>query len=309
MTNILSSKVLGAVAFCTLLALSACSNGPSVKKTKSEKEVFDFAQTALRSEGWERAIEYLGLLEEFYPFGLYAEQAQLELIYAYYRNGDFEQSIAAADRFIRLHPQHRSADYAYYMRGVASYVQDSAIGSYTPIDITQRDIGTARDSFNYFSQFLSAYPSSRYALDAQKRMIFLRNVMARSEINVANYYFKREAYLAAANRGRFVVENFQGTPAVPDGLASMAMAYFMLDNQALADQAAEILLLNYPNHPVISNGEFNFNFSDVKSRGLLSYVTFGLFDKRPTIKFDTRKLYDPFYTQSNFGAVEPPEDE
>jgi len=306
MKSIFNNTLL-AVFFITFTFISGCSNTSNSRKTQSEKEVYELAQDALRVSNWERAIEYLGLLEEFYPFGLYAEQSQLELIYANYRNGDFDLAIASADRFIRLNPQHRNIDYAYYMRGISSYSQDSAVNSFSPVDITQKDIGTARDAFNYFGQFLSAYPNSPYALDAQKRMTYLKNVMARSEINVANYYFKREAYLAAANRGRFVVENMQGTPAVPDALATMAMAYHMLGKQALADSAAEVLVTNYPDYPTLDNGKFDFEFNFELQKTLLSYATLGLFDKRPTIKFDSRKKYDPFYSNNfnDFKALTP----
>ncbi len=306
MKSIFNNTLL-TVFFIGLTLVAGCSSSSNSRKTKSEKEVYELAQDALRVSNWERAIEYLGLLEEFYPFGLYAEQSQLELIYANFRNDDFELAIASADRFIRLNPQHRNIDYAYYMRGISSYSQDSAVNSFSPVDITQKDIGTARDAFNYFGQFLSAYPSSPYALDAQKRMTYLKNVMARSEINVANYYFKREAYLAAANRGRFVVENMQGTPAVPDALATMAMGYFMLGKQELANTAAQILEANYPDYPALKDGAFDFEFNFELQKTLLSYATLGLFDKRPTIKFDTRKKYDPFYSNdfSDIDALSP----
>ena len=281
-----------------ILVLSACASEKDKIAAGSEKDIYQRAQYALNHSSWDAAVEYLQLLEEHYPFGVYAEQLQLELIFAYYQSDEHEAAIASADRFIRLHPQHRSVDYAYYMRGVASFSNDTAITSFLPTDVTQRDIGTAREAFNYFNQFLNRYPDSPYALDAQKRMIYLRNTMARSEIHVANYYFKREAYLAAANRGRYVVENMQGTPAVPDGLAVMAMGYHMLNMPELADDAVKVLIANYPNHPAIKNGKFNFEYSTAKKRSWVSYVTFGLFDKRPVIKFDSRKQYDPFYAEA-----------
>lgn len=307
MIKLYHSKLITILLISLICVLSSCTSSQKNRNSKSEKEVFGLAQEALRTRSWEQAIEYLGLLEEFYPFGLYAEHSQLELIYAFYNNDDFESSIASADRFIRLHPQHRNIDYAYYMRGIASYTQDSAVNSLSPVDITQRDIGTARDAFGYFSQFLNAYPNSPYALDAQKRMVYLRNVMARSEINVANYYFKREAYLAAANRGRYVVEAFQGTPAVPDGLATMTMAYYMLDKPELSKKAASLLVLNYPNHPALKNGTFDYTFFQAKKRSWVSYATFGLFDKRPSIKFDSRQIFDPFFNKNAFAAPKAPQ--
>ncbi|WP_096087332.1 outer membrane protein assembly factor BamD [Agaribacterium haliotis] len=273
----------------------------------SEQEVFERAQRYLDSYSWELAIDTLQALEENFPFGTYAEQAQLELIYAYYKAGEFEAALASADRFIRLHPQHRNVDYAFYMRGIASFYNDSVFSSFFPVDTTMRDPGTAKESFNHFAELLNEYPQSPYALDAEKRMIYLRNTLARAEINVANYYFKRGAYLAAANRGRWVVENMQGTPAVPDALAVMAQAYHLIDMQPLSEDAIKVLKYNYPHYPALEDGEFDYQYGSDQDRSWVSYVTFGVFDKRPSIKFDTRKVYDPFYDEDSAGDIlEPP---
>ena len=196
------------IIVCLACLLFACASKDSKIEKSSEQQLYDTAQRALDRSNWENAISYLEALEEHFPFGSYAEQGQLELIYAYFRNRDYELVIASADRFIRLHPQHRNVDYAYYMRGISSYYNDTALFSFLSTDVTQRDPGTAREAFNYFSQLLARYPDSIYAPDARARMIYLRNMLARYEIHVANYYFKRGAYIAAANRGRFVVENF-----------------------------------------------------------------------------------------------------
>ena len=145
----------------------------------------------------------LQLLESRFPFGRYAEQAQLELIYAHYNNYEPAAAIEAADRFIRLHPQHPNVDYAFYMKGLAAYTQDQGLfDRWLPRDITKRDTGYAQEAFAEFAQLLARYPDSPYAPDARARMVHLRNLLARAEINVANYYFRRGAYVAALNRGR-----------------------------------------------------------------------------------------------------------
>lgn len=286
-------------------ALYGCSSNKDKAEKGSEQSIYDRAVDALDRKNYTQAVEYLQLLEEHYPFGPYAEQSQLELIYAYFRTREYESVIAASDRFIRLHPQHRNVDYAYYMRGIASFHNDSALFSVLPTDVTKRDPGTARESFNYFAQLLSRYPDSIYALDAQKRMVYLRNMLARYEIHVANYYFKRGAYLAAANRGRYVVENFQSTPAVPDGLAVMAQAYHLMGLPDLSGNAIKVLASNYPDHPALSSdGSFDHNFGQLEKRSWVSYATLGLFDKDPTISYDTRATYDPFY--GNTEAYVPP---
>lgn len=284
-------------------ALNGCSTAEERVQKGTEQEVYERAQRYLNANNWSLAIQTLQLMEENFPFGTYAEHAQLELIYAYFKAGEYEASVAASERFIRLHPQHRNVDYAYYMRGISSFYNDSVFSSFFPSDVTKRDPGTAKEAFNHFSQLLNLYPKSTYAPDARKRMIYLRNTLARAEINIANYYFKRGAYLAAANRGRWVVENLQNTPAVPDALAVMAQAYHLVDMQALSDDATTVLAHNYPDHPAIKDGKFDYQFGIDQKRSWVSWITFGIFDKRPTIKYDTRKQYNVQYHDT---LVEPP---
>ncbi len=260
-----------------------------------EQQLYESAQRYLRSANYELAIRYLQLLEARYPFGPYAEQAQLELVYAYYRNYDTEAAIAAADRFIRLHPQHPNVDYAYYMKGLAAYTEGRGLFErFLPTDMTHRDPGPARESFNDFAQLLARFPDSEHAPDARARMVHLRNLLARYEINVANYYFKRGAYVAALNRGRYVVENFQQTPAVPDALAVMVQGYRLLDMPDLAADSLRTLRENYPQHPSLDeNGEFIPRFGEgaVAGRSLLNRATFGILDPRDPEGFDNRELF------------------
>jgi len=213
--------------FTVLLAACAGKDElPDIGADSGEQQISQEAQRHLRSKNYSLAVRSLQLLESRFPFGKYAEQAQLELIYAHYGAYEHEAAIEAADRFIRLHPQHPNIDYAYYMKGLAAYTaSEDFLSRFLPMDETRRDTSHATEAFAEFSQLLSRYPDSPYAADAKARMVQLRNLMARYEVNVANYYFRRGAYLAAANRGRYVVENFQRTPAVPDGLAVMAQGY------------------------------------------------------------------------------------
>ncbi|PZQ38572.1 MAG: outer membrane protein assembly factor BamD, partial [Ectopseudomonas oleovorans] len=205
-----------------ILALTAAcsSKQPEVDENLSEVELYQQAQADLDNRSYTQAIAKLKALESRYPFGRYAEQAQLELIYAYYKNAEPEAAKSSAERFIRLHPQHANVDYAYYLKGLASFDQDRGLlARFLPLDMTKRDPGAARDSYNEFAQLTSRYPTSRYAPDAKQRMIYLRNLLAAYEVHVGHYYLTRQAYVAAANRGRYVVENFQETPSVGDGLA------------------------------------------------------------------------------------------
>lgn len=262
----------------------------------SEKDFYDVIQRNLRNSRWEDAITNLQALEAQFPFGTYAEQAQLELVYAYHKSADYEQAMAAADRFIRLHPRHPNVDYAYYIKGLSQLkTSRSVLGSFMPTDVTSRDPGAARDSFATFSEMLKLYPNSSYAPDARQRMVYLRNLLARAEINAANYYFERGAYVAAANRGRYVVENFQQTPAVPDGLAVMAEAYHLLGKDELAQDAIRVLVANFPDYPRLDEGG-NFKFQGTapeEGRSWTRLLTLGLYDSSEPPRFDTRHKYNP----------------
>ncbi len=278
-----------------LLAIVACSGNEELElppgANSSEFELYQEAQRYLRNKNFELAVQALQLLESRYPFGRYAEQAQLELIYAHYNNFEREAAIEAADRFIRLHPQHPSVDYAYYMKGLSAYTQNEGLfDRFLSTDVTERDTSYAREAFAEFAQLLARFPDSPYAADAKVRMIHLRNLMARSEINIANYYFRRGAYLAATNRGRYVVENFPQTPAVADGLAVMVQGYTLLGLDDLAQNSLDVLVLNYPNHPSVdSSGNFitDYTFDGARQRWM-NKMSFGLLDRREAPSFDNR---------------------
>lgn len=283
---------------CSWLGIGDDEDDKDKDKSKTEnyteKDFYDAIQKNLDARNWGPAIEDLQALESQFPFGNYAEQGQLELIYAQYGNRDFEATIATADRFVRLHPRHPNVDYALYMKGLASFAQSRGFfDNFLPTDETERDPGTARDSFTVFSELVNSYPGSIYSPDARKRMIHIRNLLAYHEIHVANYYFKRGAYVAAANRGRYVVENFQMTPAVPDGLAIMAEAYHLLGLQDLSDKAVAILATNYPQHPSLKDRVFVYqkNVADSPNT-LLKFLTLGLNESSRAPYFDSRKVFD-----------------
>ncbi|GIZ11451.1 outer membrane protein assembly factor BamD [Pseudomonas sp. NCCP-436] len=264
-----------------ILALTAAcsSKQPEVDENLSEAELYQQAQADLDNRSYTQAISKLKALESRYPFGRYAEQAQLELIYAYYKNSEPEATKSSAERFIRLHPQHANVDYAYYLKGLASFDQDRGLlARFLPLDMTKRDPGAARDSYNEFAQLTSRFPNSRYAPDAKQRMIYLRNLLAAYEVHVGHYYLKRQAYVAAANRGRYVVENFQETPSVADGLAIMTEAYQRLSLDDLAANSLETLKLNYPDHPTLESGQFVPREKEADNRSWLAKATLGLIE-------------------------------
>ena len=266
----------------------------------TEKDFYERIEKSLRSSNYQSAIRNLQLLESSFPFGRYAEQAQLELIYAYHQSGQHEEAIAAADRFLRLHPLHPNVDYAYYLKGLSQYEQTAGLlEGFLPTDSTQRDTSAARNAFATFSEMLSRYPESTYAADVHKRMIHLRNLFARAEIHAANYYFKVKAYNAAYNRGRYVVENFESSPAVADGLAVMAQALYMMEEPEQAALPAKVLATNFPNYPTLDK-DGNFDYEYYKHSGgfaLTNLLTLGLYSRTKAPEFDTRDLYNKVYQE------------
>lgn len=242
---------------CALILVSllvhACSSTPDADDPTAgmdARQIYEEASGRLKSGDYETAIQYYERLESRFPYGQYAERAQMEIAYAYYKDNEPESAILAADRFIKLHPNHANVDYMYYLRGLASYdLSKSFLESLFNVDPTERDPKAARRSFEYFAELIKKYPKSRYAKEAVDRMMVIRNSLAQYEVHVANYYLSRGAYLASANRGKYVVENYQQTPAVADALAIMVKAYDKLGMKDLATDARRVLELNYPQHP------------------------------------------------------------
>jgi outer membrane protein assembly factor BamD len=272
-----------ATLVCCALLLSACGlfggddDDDEFADLTTEEQFYQVALRQLNSQNFRAAINTYQALESRFPFGRFATQAQIELVYAYYRNGDAEAAIAAADRFIRLNPEDPNVDYAYYMKGLSSFTaDDSLLDRFLPTDPSKRDPGKARESFSEFSQLLALYPDSPYAADARARMIYLRNSLARFEVHVSNYYLTRRAYVAALNRAKYVVENFQGTPAVADGMAIMVECYLRLGLNDLADTSLAILRENYPQHASLDDGGDFLIRTEITNPSLIFTATFGL---------------------------------
>lgn len=221
-------------------------------KNWTVERLYQEAKGALEAGYYSKAVQYYEYLETRFPFGVWGQQALLDLAYAYYKTEDFDASVSACERFIRLYPQNTYVDYAYYLKGLANFNRGKGITErFLPIDLSQRDSSTALTSFRDFEELLKRYPDSRYAADATRRMVYLRNILAQQEVNVATYYMRRGAYVAAANRARYVVENYSRTPAVPDALVLLAKAYRVLEMTDLSEDVLRVLELNYPGHPGI----------------------------------------------------------
>ncbi len=236
------------IVFIITIGLTGCGIiGKDYDETEgwSASELYNKAAGELDSANYERAIELYQKLETRYPFGRYAMQGQLDVAYAHYRANQPEEAIAAADRFIKLYPQNPYVDYAYYMKGIVNYNRSVGfIDRFVPTDASQRDPGAALDAFQDFAVLVERFPDSKYTADARQRMLYLRNNLARNEVNVARYYMKRGAYIAAANRAQYVIERFQRTSAVEDALEILIDAYERLGEDKLAGDARRVLDLN-----------------------------------------------------------------
>lgn len=230
--------------------LQACSLLPEVRDQTegwSANQLYTEGKDSLRKSDYEQAIEYFEILQARYPFGRYSQQAMLETAYAYYKYDEADQALATLDRFIRTYPRHPFVDYAYYLKGLVNFYRTtSIIDRVVPRDPTRTDTQAARQSYRDFEELVQRFPESRYAGDATDRMRFLHNNLATYEVNVADYYMRRGAYVAAANRGRYVLENYALAPAAEDAVAIMAQAYIKLELYQLAYDASRVLRANIP---------------------------------------------------------------
>jgi outer membrane protein assembly factor BamD len=235
-------------ALVLVLALAGCGIfGKEIDLTEgwSAAKLYSEASSELDSGNYAKAVEYYEKLEARYPFGRYAMQSQLDVAYAHYRADEPEAAIAAADRFIKLYPQSPYVDYAYYLKGLVNYNRSVGfLDRYIPTDPSQRDPGSALEAFADFSVLVERFPDSRYAEDARQRMLYLRNNLAKHEVNVARYYMRRGAFVAAANRANYVIERFQRTSSVESALEVLIDAYTALDKPELAADTKRVLELN-----------------------------------------------------------------
>ena len=230
------------------LLISGCSDDPTKEDPYanwSPKDFYDAAHYALSSGEFQEAITNLESLEARFPFSPYARQAQLDVAYAYYKFEEPDSAISAADRFLRLNPRDPHVDYAWYLKGLANFTRGSGfLESWFPRDLSQHDTKTLKDAIQDFSTLVRRFPDSKYAGDAYKRLLYLRNKLAEHEIHVAEYYVKRKAWLAAAKRAQYTIEHYQKTPAARRALEIMVQAYKELGLTQLMADAQRVLDIN-----------------------------------------------------------------
>lgn len=241
-----------------LVSVAACGLLPEKQdETKgwSAQRLYTEASSELHDGNYEKAIKYYETLEARYPYGRYAQQAQLEVAYAYYKDQEPASAVTAADRFIKLHPDHPYVDYAYYLKGLANFPQDQGFLSFlSDQNPSDRDPKAALESFDAFKQLVTRFPDSKYTPDARARMTFLMNALASHEVHVSEYYLQRGAYVAAANRAEYVLSHYPQAPAREHALFLMAQSYQKLGLNELRDDALRVLKLNFPNSVYLSGG-------------------------------------------------------
>lgn len=221
----------------------------------SAQKLYSEAKASMSEGGYDQAIKMFEKLEARYPYGRFAQQAQIESAYAYYKSNESALALAAADRFIKLHPNHPNVDYVYYLKGLVNFNEDLGIfAGFSNQDMSERDPRGAREAFDTFNDLVTRFPESRYAEDARQRMQYLVNALASHEVHVARYYYNRGAYIAAANRAQAAITTYPRAPANEEALFLMVKSYDALGMTDLRDDANRVMRKNFPNSAYYSGG-------------------------------------------------------
>ncbi len=245
-----------AAVFVLAVSISACGGKKKQGGVDQDlaqqqlEELYSKGKLALDRGNYGFAIDYYRALEAAYPYGELTEQAKLDMLFAFDKTNQIEEAVAAADNFIKLYPTHKNVDYAYYMKGVASF--EKKAGRLDKFikggGKTIRDPKPLRDSESAFEELIKRYPNSIYAKDAQQRIVYIRNALAERELHVAQFYFDSETYVAAVNRCKTIVFKYETSPAVEGALILMEKAYIEMGLNDLAVSTRKVLLENFPNN-------------------------------------------------------------
>ena len=233
------------ILFFSIIVLMGCASNEKENAEPPEVQLYRLAQDRINAQNYLGAVDSLVRIERFYPFGVYAEQARADLIYAHYMSGDYDQAYAASEKFIRLYPRNTNVDYAYFMKGMTGYYADEGLlGNLFSLSLAKRDISGAMQSYADLTEFLIRYPESEYIDAARERLIFLRNLIASSELDGAEYYMKRGAYLAALNRANYVLKNIPNSTETQRALDIMKKSFIELGYEEYAEKVSSVEALN-----------------------------------------------------------------
>lgn len=249
------SRILSALGLAACLVFAGCASNQEYDPTRgwSAAKLYSEAKSHVADGNFTEAIKYFEKLEARFPYGRYAQQAQMEVAYAYWKADEPASALAACDRFIRLHPNHPNLDYVYYLKGLVGFHEDLGLLAHlSQQDPGERDPKSSRESFEAFRELVRRFPESKYAADAAARVNYLVGALAAQEVNIARYYMRREAYIAAANRAQSTIQKYPSTPAQEEALAIMVVAYRKLGMEDLAKDAERVLRINYPNTTMLA---------------------------------------------------------
>jgi outer membrane protein assembly factor BamD len=245
-------SILISALFLNGCAIFGDPNPPDETKGWQADRIYKAGEEKMQDKDYDKAIFYFEKLESRFPHGVYATQAQLEIAYAYYKKDESVLCLAAAERFIKLHPNHPNVDYAYYLKGLATFNERGWFEKYSAQEISDRDPKTLKLSFAAFKDLTERFPKSRYYKDATQRMIYLVNTLAQHEMHVARYYMNRKAYVAALNRAKYVTEFYPNSTSVEQALVVMVSAYDNMEMDDLKGDTLRILKTNYPENPMVT---------------------------------------------------------
>ncbi|GGJ99697.1 outer membrane protein assembly factor BamD [Luteimonas terricola] len=256
-TTLFRSALL--LVLLAVFAASGCARMKNMFKDEDANEgvavetLYDRGHELMRSGNWNGAANIYRRLVAQYPYGPHTEQALMETAYAQYKMGRHDDAVSSIDRFIRTYPTHRNVAYMYYLRGLVNSTRDTVfLQRAWNLDASRRDLATPQQGYNDLRIVTERYPNSRYAADATNRLAELRNMFARHEIETALYYMRRDAWVAAAERARYLLETYPQSEYQNDAVAVLAAAYTELGNQTLATDARRVLELNEPGHPYLT---------------------------------------------------------
>ena len=236
--------------------LAGCGSTPKTPESQwGPERLYSEAKEEASQGNYERAGKLYERLEGRASGTVLAQQAQIERAYMLYKNGDKAQALSTLERFIKLHPTSAAIDYAYYLQGIINFNDNTGLfGNFTRQDLSERDQQASRDSYQSFKQLVDLYPQSLYAEDARARMNYIVNSLAGYEVHVARYYYRRGAYVAAANRAQQVVTEFQQSPSAEEALYIMVASYDKLGLNDLRDDAQRVLKTSFPNSTITGEG-------------------------------------------------------
>jgi len=241
--------------FAFVFVLSGCSPFGGDKEARilvanglSSKALYELAEKKINAGSIDQGIKQYKTILESYPGSKYAIQARLDISYNLFKQKKYNLSILELNQFIKKYPDLPSTPYAYYLKGVVAEAKSKSILDKLITDSAQRDVDSIQDAYSYYMDLINTFPSSKYSEDASKKLIGLRNTLARHEFYVALYYTGIGSHIAAINRSKFIIENYPNSSSIPDGLDLMAYNYDLINATKLASDIRKVLSSSYPNY-------------------------------------------------------------